>query len=530
MLLKSIINFYYTDKGENQVKTKSIAKGALILTLAGILTRILGFIYRVYMSNTIGSEGMGLYQLIVPIYMLAWSISSSGISTTVSKLTAQENALSKYGNINKLLFHSIIISVLIAFTLSVILYYSAENISVFFLKDTRAILSLKLICFCFPFMAAGSCIRGWFFGLRETLTPAVSQFFEQCVRMLTIYFLSGILIPKGVEFATAAAVIGMCLGEIASFVYVYLSYKHFKKARKLFSQNTISVRTTYMMILAMAIPLTANRMTGSFLSTVENILIPQKLQLYGLSQKNAMEIYGELSGMVMPLIMFPSSILTALSTTLLPALSEASATKNTKRIIITLKKSMSFTSIIGIGTCGLFITYSNELCELIYNRFELGNLLFLLGTACPFIYLQVTFSGILNGLGEQVFIFKTSLLSSAINIFFIYFLIPRYGIHAFIFGWFTSLVTVSFICIRKIIKKTGLIPKISLWFVKPSFCILCGCIISKAVFVKYLIGLNKLISVPSGIFIIGFFYILFLIITDCFKVSTLKNMLKSLIK
>ena len=70
MLLKSIINFYYTDKGENQVKTKSIAKGALILTLAGILTRILGFIYRVYMSNTIGSEGMGLYQLIVPIYML----------------------------------------------------------------------------------------------------------------------------------------------------------------------------------------------------------------------------------------------------------------------------------------------------------------------------------------------------------------------------------------------------------------------------------------------------------------------------
>ncbi len=140
------------------MKTKSIAKGALILTLAGILTRILGFIYRVYMSNTIGSEGMGLYQLIVPIYMLAWSISSSGISTTISKLTAQENALNKYGNINKLLFHSIIISVLIALALSITLYYSAENISVFFLRDTRAILSLKLICFCFPFMAAGTYI------------------------------------------------------------------------------------------------------------------------------------------------------------------------------------------------------------------------------------------------------------------------------------------------------------------------------------------------------------------------------------
>ena len=67
-------------KGELTImKTKSIAKGALILTLAGIITRILGFVYRVYMSNTIGAEGMGLYQLIVPIYMLVWSISSSGI-------------------------------------------------------------------------------------------------------------------------------------------------------------------------------------------------------------------------------------------------------------------------------------------------------------------------------------------------------------------------------------------------------------------------------------------------------------------
>ena len=86
----------------------------------------------------------------------------------------------------------------------------------------------------------------------------------------------------------------------------------------------------------MAIPLTANRMTGSFLSTLENILIPQKLQAFGLSQKNAMEIYGELTGMVMPLLMFPSSILTALSTTLLPAISEASAAGNKYRIITTL--------------------------------------------------------------------------------------------------------------------------------------------------------------------------------------------------
>ncbi len=512
------------------MKTKSIAKGALILTFAGIITRILGFAYRVYMSNTIGAEGMGLYQLIVPIYMLVWSISSSGLSTTISKLTAQENASNKYGNINRLLFHSIIISVSISTLLSITLYFSSEKICELFLKDTRAILSLKLICFCFPFMAAGSCIRGWFFGLQETLTPAISQVFEQTVRMSTIYFLSGILIPKGVEFAAAAAVTGMCLGEIASFVYVYISHKHFKKTNNLFSKSTISITSTYSTILFMAIPLTANRMTGSFLSTIENILIPQKLQSFGLTSSNATALYGELSGMIMPLIMFPSSILTALSTTLLPAISEASASKNKTKILVTLKKAMSFTTIIGIGTCGLFLTYSNELCELIYGKYELGNLLFILGISCPLIYLQVTFSGILNGLGEQVFIFKTSLLSSSINIGFVYFAVPKYGIYAFIAGWSLSIFLVTMICIKRIITKTNLRPNISLWLIKPSLCIFGSCIISKAVYAKHLINLNHLFAIPTAIIIMGIFYILFLLLTECFKISALKQILKSALK
>ena len=508
------------------MKPKSIAKGAFILTLAGIITRIIGFVYRIYMSNTIGAEGMGLYQLIVPIYMLVWSISSSGISTTISKLTAQEKAFNNYGNINKILLHSSMISISIATILSVFVYFFASSISIYILKDERAALSLKLICFCFPFMAAGSCIRGWFFGLSETLTPAISQVFEQSIRMITVYFLAGILIPKGVEYAAAAAVTGMCLGEIASFVYVYLSHKYSKKVYKLFSMPTINMKTTYTIILTMAIPLTANRMTGSLLSTIENILIPQKLQLFGFSQKSAMEIYGELTGMVMPLIMFPSSVLTALSTTLLPAISEASAKNNISRISDTLKKSLFFTAIIGIGTCGMFITYSNEICELIYNRYELGKLLMYMGFFCPFIYLQVIFSGILNGLGEQVFIFKTSLLSSVINIFFIYFMVPIYGIYAFIVGWALSIFIVSFICINKLKKRTKFKLDLLDCFVKPCICITGGCILSKMLFIRFLLSFNKIISLSTAVGVMAIIYLMLLIFTDCISISFLKRFLK----
>ena len=93
---------------------KAIIKSAIILTSANIITRVLGFFYRIYMSKTIGAEGMGLYQIITPLYLLIWAISSSGLSTTMSKLTAQEKAKGQQGNAEKILTISLIISVAIA--------------------------------------------------------------------------------------------------------------------------------------------------------------------------------------------------------------------------------------------------------------------------------------------------------------------------------------------------------------------------------------------------------------------------------
>ena len=134
---------------------KAIIKSAIILTSANIITRVLGFFYRIYMSKTIGSEGMGLYQIITPSYLLIWAISSSGLSTTMSKLTAQEKAKGQQGNAEKILTISLIISVAIALCLSISVHNFAEEISQYIIKDKRTTLSLKWLSPCFPFMAAG---------------------------------------------------------------------------------------------------------------------------------------------------------------------------------------------------------------------------------------------------------------------------------------------------------------------------------------------------------------------------------------
>lgn len=445
---------------------KAIIKSAIILTSANIITRVLGFFYRIYMSKTIGAEGMGLYQIITPLYLLIWAISSSGLSTTMSKLTAQEKAKGQQGNAEKILTISLIISVAIALCLSISVHNFAEEISQYIIKDKRTTLSLKWLSPCFPFMAAGSVIRGYFLGMQEAKVPAISQVIEQIVRMLAVYVLADTFVPMGLEYACGAAILGMALGEIISFLFTALNlfFVNHKLKPKV---PTITTFTALSLITSMAIPLTLNRVASSIYATVENIILPQRLQLFGMSQSQALSELGRLSGMAMPLVMFPSSLLTALATAILPVIAECYTLKNYNRITSTLKHSLLLTAIVACGTGGLFITYGYEIGQLIYSEKEIGSMLKLIGFICPFTYLQVTLSGVLNGLGEQLFIFEVNTISSLINLISIYFLVPIYGLNGFIFIWFITSIVVTTITLLRIKERTKTHFSVTLLFVKP---------------------------------------------------------------
>lgn len=505
------------------MRKKSLVTGAIILIIANLTTRFIGFFYRIYMSNTIGSEGMGLYQLIMPIYMLAWSITSSGFTTTISKLTAQENAKRQYGNMGRVLKQSVSICIFISFLLSFLLYFFADFISLNIIQDSRTILSLKILALAFPFMSSGSCIRGYFFGLQDSLIPALSQVLEQIIRIVTIFSLAAAFIPKGLDYACAAAVIGIVMGEILSFLFVFLSYIHFKKKNALNKKPTLSPSKTFFTILSMAVPLTASRVTGSLLSTVENILIPQRLQLFGHSGSNAMSTYGSLTGMAMPLCQFPTAFLMAISITLVPAISEASAIKNTKRIQYTTTRALLFTSMIGIGAASVFAVFSSEISIAVYNQTSVSDMLFKLAFLCPFMYLQITLTGLLNGLGEHFLIFKNNIISSIINILFIYFLMPQYGIHAFIVGWFTSLAITVFFSIRRIISCTKIHIEYLTILGKPILAVLAS-----GLSARYL---SNILEPTRSAFILCislmlFLYFLFLLFLGCITKDDIKMFVK----
>ncbi|WP_458408264.1 putative polysaccharide biosynthesis protein [Anaerotignum sp.] len=498
---------------------KSIITGTLILTTANLITKCMGFLNRVYLSNSIGAEGIGLYQLILPIYGLAWSITSAGFTTTISSLTAQEHVREQNGNIGRIVKQSVCLSLSISFLISLLLFFFAEEISVSILKDIRTTRPLQLLAFSIPFMAAGSCFRGFFLGMQETLVPAMSQVLEQTVRIVTVYLLADIFVPLGLTYACMAAVAGILFGELLSCCFTVWNYIHYKKKHKFIRRPTLSSMSVLSMILTMAVPLSASRISSSILSTAENLLIPRQLQLHGQNTAQALATYGELTGMAMPLIMLPSACLMAASVSLIPEISEASAVKQNTRINRTVSATFLFTSIIGFGAAALFAVFPKEICYIVYNRTALGQVLFPLAFLCPLLYAQTTLHGLLNGLGEQFFLFWNNILSSFISIIIIWFAMPVYGIAAFLAGWFSSLLFSVFTALYLLWKRTGAFPSIYNCFLKPLIASSAA-----GLLIKYFVRISE----PSKLLFLGslagmgFLYLLFLFVLGCLSSNDMK--------
>jgi len=462
-----------------------------------------------------GAEGMGLYQLIMPVYALAWSISCAGFNTTVSKLTAQERAKGEYGNMGRVLKQSMVITTLLGAALTISLWYGAGLLSEHFFNDARTFMPLRFLALAFPFMAAGTCMRGYFIGLQETKIPAINQVLEQIVRMIVIYLLAARFVPMGLSYAAAAAVVAIVVEEIFSFFFVFVSYKIHKKKRRFVKRPTISSGQAFVLIMGMALPLTGNRVTGSLLTAWENVLIPSRLQIFGLSATEAISEFGRISGMAMPLIFFPTAVLTALSVTLVPAVAEAVAANQLGRIIGVTSKAMMFASVIGMGAASLFVFFGHELGMAIYNQ-PIGMMLRLLGIMCPFIYMQIILSGVLNGLGCQMFIFRNSIISSAISIAFVYLLVPIYGLNAYIFGWLVSLLVVIALGIHKVRQFISLETPYLNWMVKPFLAAVIAGFASRILGDRLFfdaIGLR--IGLLLAIFILGFIYFWGVVLSGC---------------
>lgn len=423
--------------------------GTLLLTLSGILCKIIGFFYRIFLSRAIGAEGLGIYQLIFPVSTICFAITTAGLSTALSKYVAEYRS-SDPSSPRRFLRICIVLSAgLSALCMAVLLYFS-EPISIYILSEPRCAPLLKILAWSIPFASVHACIHGYYYGRKKTAIPAVSSVLEQSARIAFALLVYMIRQDETHPFDTSAAVWGIVIGEAAAFLFC-VSALWFEPEIP-FSGKKVSHPARK--LITYALPLSANRLTLTLFSSFEAILIPSRLHLAGYSQSDALSIFGILTGMSLSIVLFPTVLINSIAVMILPVIAEAQSNNQPEKIRQTIRMTISGCLLFGSLCTLAFFTFGPFLGTFLFGNALAGHFIRLLSFICPFLFLSALLSSILHGLGMPGYPFVLNLCGSMIRILFVHQLIPLWGLKAYLVGMLFSQIIVSVLCIQILHKKT----------------------------------------------------------------------------
>lgn len=434
-----------------------IITGTLILSLTSITSRVIGFFYRIYLSRIFGAENLGVLQLTSPICAMVFALTGAGMQTAISKYVSSvpEKESEKQ---RAYLYNGLSFVFIIAGICSYLVYTYADILAVYFLSEARTAPLLKVMAFSFPLSAAHACLNGYYLGKGKTAIPAASQLIEQCARVGIVYICCSSFMATGDTPSLSFTAWGAFLGEAAAlFITVAaLLWNNSKPTNTgtILSHLKHKNRHFIKELLKMSLPLNLNRLSVNFLQSIESIRLPLMLQLYGMTDSAALSTYGILTGMALPVLFFPGAFTGALSATLLPIISQANSKKDKEKIKMLTINISFFVIFAGLFLGILFFMFSDFLANVIFKEPLAGVYIRALCLLCPFMYVNTIFSSILQGLGDTMSILFINLTGLLLRLGFVFFLVPKTGIKAYLTGLLLSQIYSSFMYIKACLKQT----------------------------------------------------------------------------
>lgn len=436
----------------SSLKKNPLITGTLLMTAAGVLSRIIGFFYRIFLSRTIGAEALGIYQLIGPVFSLCFALTASSIQTSISKFVGDaiggcKDSLCGEKKARAYLILGLVLSCGLSILTGIFMYFNADLIAVRFLGEARCAPLLVLLTYSLLPCCIHACINGYYYGRKNAFVPSLCQLIEQIARVGSVWIIFQITTEKGIPLTAFHAVCGLVIGECFGLLVSMSALLREKRLpRGSYTSDSICNSTMTHAFLAMVIPLTINRLSVAFSTSLENLLIPQKLQLYGYTQTDALSIYGILSGMTLSIILFPCVLTNSLSVLLLPAISEARGRSNENQIRRTTQKAIRLGLLLGFAFTILFLFTGDMIGNKLFHNALAGRFICRLSWLCPLMYITSLLSSILHGLGRPKQVLFVNLLACLIRIGMIWFLVPAYGIGAYLWGLLLSQVFASVAC------------------------------------------------------------------------------------
>ena len=442
-------------------------KNTLILTVTAFILRIIGMVFRVWLVGKIGAEGMGLYQVIFSVYVLASTFATSGISTAVIRMVTERLTIGDKRGAKRVLWVSVATCLIIAAVTSGIIILFATPISKYLIGDMRAVLSLKALCLGLPFMGVCSCFRGYFLARRSTVPPSLCQIFEQFARIAVIMFLIGKFSHMGLEITSAVVLLGDSIADGVGCLSIWAFYRFDFKRLYQKAADTLKKRAVFLELFRISAPISAGRYLHTSLRTAESLLTPTCLAKYSGTKTAALEQFGMIKGMAIPILLFPASLLSAVSALLIPEITQSVAEKKLSSVQNAVEKIFASTSAVSFMIAAIFFTAAEPLGELVYSSNSVGWLIKSLAPLVPFMYIDLIADGVLKGLDEQNFLFKINIIDSLVRLILVFLLVPKFGMMGFLGVMLFSNLFTSILAVIKILFTTKVFWDYKKYFLKP---------------------------------------------------------------
>ncbi len=452
-------------------KSKLFLINGAILTSTSLLMKFAALIFNIYISNQIGSEAVGVFSLVMAVYLFFITVATSGLNIAVTVIVSEKFALNKNQQAIKAIRTCIFFSLLLGIAAGGLILLFSNFITSKCLHNMVSSGPLFYIAIGLPFIAMSSCISSYFATIRKAYKNAISQVFEFTIKMFATIILLKINISNGVEAICISLILADVISEICSFTLIFILYIIDIKLKKLEDIRSFGQRIN---ILKIAFPVAVTSYIRSGLSTLKQLIIPTQLEKSGISCSRALSQYGMINGMVLPVITFPTVFTDSYSMLLIPEFSTYLAQKNYKAINYIANKIFKITCAFTMCICSIFFIFSNDLGLAIYNNIEIGYYFKIFTPFIFFMYMDHIIDCILKGLNKQFGVMCCNILDLSITTCFIYFLLPVLGIKGYVLSIFFSEVLNFSISLFQLFKYSRIKPNLIDWIVVPLFCSLVG--------------------------------------------------------
>ncbi|WJH28016.1 stage V sporulation protein B [Paenibacillus sp. CC-CFT742] len=428
------------------MKKQTFIQGAMILLAAGIINRILGFIPRIALPRVIGAEGVGLYQLSYPFFIVLVTLITGGIPLAVAKLVAEADTGANRYSPQRILQISLSFTLTLGVVFMFLCIVFAPWVTRYVLTDERVYHTFVSMSPMIAIIAVSAVYRGYFQGKQNMIPTAASSITETIVRIICVIWFSWLLLPQGIAQAAAGAMLGALVGEFVGMLVLLWNYNRHKKdldrSNHLIPPNAhvpppalpvdsnASQTGLIRRLLAISVPVTAGRLVGSLSYLAETIVTAQSLAMAGISRGLATAQYGALQGMIIPLLLLPGALTSSLATSLVPSLSEASAQGDRALIHKRMHQALRLALVTGAPFAVFMYVLAEPMCLVLYNDASIGSMLKLMAPFALFIYIQAPLQAALQALDRPGKALLNTFIGAVIKITLILLLAskPEYGI------------------------------------------------------------------------------------------------------